>query len=223
MVVGVQICSGTEWHALKTLMSVPAGNVETFPYGEHMEIFVTGQPCRFFHCRRTKVRAAGASQYAIDRWGVDPIVVIGTCGAVSAILRVGDIVLASKTLQYDCEDQRPGMGAETIAELSWLHVPNEIEPLYRGPVASADRDLTFANVLPLRDAGVFVADWESAAIAAVCQFNGVRWAVFRGVSDVPVRASTDDYRRQLADYAQNTPAIMERMLTMLPLIISGIR
>jgi nucleoside phosphorylase len=95
--------------------------------------------------------------------------------------------------------------------------------LHRGPVASADRDLDFDNVAPLRAAGILVADWESAAIAAVCQFNGVRWAIFRAVSDVPVQADAADYQRQLVDYARNTPAIMERMLHMLPVNISGVR
>jgi nucleoside phosphorylase len=204
-------------------MAVLPEAVSQFPYGEHVEIHLGTQSCRFFHCRRTKVRAAGACQYAIDHWRVDPLIVLGTCGGVAENLRVGDIVLANKTLQYDCEDRRPGMGAETVAEHSWLELPAELGQLQRGVIGSADRDLTFANVTSLRDAGVLVADWESAAIAAVCEFNGVRWAIFRGVSDVPLRAEEDDYQRQLTDYAQNTPAIMERMLTMLPLIVSGIR
>jgi nucleoside phosphorylase len=221
MGAGVQICSGTEWRTVKQCLNVPAAKVGTFPYGEHFRIRLGDRPCVFFHCRRTRVRAAGACQYAIDRWRVDPVIVLGTCGGVAERLQVGDVVLATRTLQYDCQDQRPGMGAETTADLSWIDLPATIGKLHRGPVASADHDLTFNDVAPLRAVGILVADWESAAIAAVCQFNGVRWAIFRGVSDVPMLAGEADHQRQLADYAQNTPSIMERLLPMLPLIVAA--
>jgi nucleoside phosphorylase len=223
MGIAVQICSGTEWRAFKRCLDVPPDKVRAFPYGEHVRIRIGNRPCVFFHCRRTRVRAAGACQYAIDRWRVDPVIVLGTCGGVAENLLVGDIVLATSTLQYDCQDQRPDMGAQTTADLSWIDLPTTIGQLHRGPVASADRDLDFDNVAPLRAAGILVADWESAAIAAVCRFNGVRWAIFRAVSDVPLQPDEADYQRQLVDYSKNTPAIMERMLTMLPLIVSGVR
>ena len=223
MTIGVQICSGTEWSAVKGCLNVSPEAVGVFPYGEHARIRIGNRPCVFFHCRRTRIRAAGACQYAIDRWRVDPLIVLGTCGGVAANLGVGDVVLATETLQYDCQDQRTDMGTHTTADLSWLVLSASAGPLYRGAIASADRDLTFDGVEQLRTRGILVADWESAAIAAVCRFNGVRWAIFRAVSDVPMRSDDADYQRQLGDYTRHTPALMDRLLTMLPLIISGIR
>jgi adenosylhomocysteine nucleosidase len=220
--VGIQVCSGTEWTAVKERLGIGPATIETFPYGEHFRFGVADQTCVFFHCRRTRVRASGACQYAIDRWDVEPLIVLGTCGGVAEHLNVGDIVLATRTFLYDCQDLRPGMGAETTADLSWLNLPESLGLLHRGPVASADRDLAFDNVALLRAAGMLVADWESAAIAAICQFNGVRWAIFRAVSDIPAQAGDADYQRQLIDYKQNTPRIMDQMLGMLPLIVGGI-
>jgi hypothetical protein len=62
---------------------------------------------------------------------------------------------------------RPPMSSTSI-----LVRPAPIGFLHRGPVASADHDLAFDDIAPLRAAGMLVADWWSAAIAAFCQFNG---------------------------------------------------
>jgi nucleoside phosphorylase len=89
-------------------------------------------------------------------------------------------------------------------------------------VASADQDVTFDEVAFLRKHDVIAADWESGAIAVVCELNHVRWAVFRGVTDVPLRAGGDDARRQGADYTANTPEIMEALFGLLPTVLTGI-
>jgi adenosylhomocysteine nucleosidase len=221
MPVGVLICSSTEWRAAKRQLGLPEAAISRFPYGEHARLRVAGRSCVLFHCRRTRVRAAGACQYAIDRWRVDPVIVLGTAGGVAVHLEVGDLVLATETVQRDCADQRPGMGAHSAADLAWLALPPSAEPLHRGAVSSADQDLAFEHAAPLRAAGILCADWESAAVAAVCAFNGVRWAIFRGISDVPHAAGDADYQRQLADYARNTPAIMEKLLGLLPAIVAA--
>lgn len=221
MPVGVLICSGTEWRAAKQLLGLPEAAIGRFPYGEHARLRVANRASVLFHCRRTRVRAAGACQYAIDRWRVDPVIVLGTAGGVAEHLGVGDVVLATSTVQRDCADQRPGMGARSEADLAWLDLPPSAEPLHRGSISSADQDLAFAHAAPLRAAGILCADWESAAVAAVCTFNGVRWAIFRGISDVPRAAGDADYQRQLADYTHNTPAIMAKLLNLLPAIVAA--
>lgn len=223
MPIGIQICSGSEWRATKPLLGDGDAGVRAFPYGEYIEAAVAGQPCVFFSSRRTKTRAAGACQYAIDHWRVDPLLVLGTCGGVGEALRVMDIVWASHTLQYDCEDPRPGMGRVVTADPSWLSLAELRGLLHVGPIASADRDLTFDSLERLRTEEVLGADWESGAIALVCALNGVRWAIFRGVSDVPRATGAADARRQRGDYEANTPAVMARLLEHLPRIVSGIR
>ena len=223
MAIGIQICSGSEWRATKPLLGVPEVAVGAFPYGEVVDTAIGGQPCVFFSSRRTKTRAAGACQYAIDHWRVDPLLVLGTCGGVGAQLQVMDLVFASHTLQYDCEDPRPDMGRVVTADSSWLSLEALDGLLHVGTIASADHDMTFESLALLRNERVLGADWESGAIALVCALNGVRWAIFRGVSDVPLAAGADDARRQERDYHAHTPAIIARLLGLLPTIVRGIR
>ncbi|MEJ0068114.1 MAG: 5'-methylthioadenosine/S-adenosylhomocysteine nucleosidase [Pseudomonadota bacterium] len=221
MPIGIQICSGTEWRAAKTHLAVPRDRVKAFPYGEFFHFPVAGRDSVFFHCRRTKVRAAGACQYAIDRWQADPVIVLGTCGGVGPDLGIGDIIVATKTIQYDCQDRRTDMGHTVLADTAWLALAGL--PIHRGPIASADRDMTFDALAELRAQDVLGADWESGAIAAVCAFNHVRWAVLRAISDVPLAPGEDDARRQLDDYAANTDRLMAALLDLLPRILENTR
>jgi adenosylhomocysteine nucleosidase len=220
MPIGIQICSGTEWRAAKPRLAVPLDRVQTFPYGEFFRSTVAGRELVFFHSRRTKTRAAGACQYAIDRWRVDPVIVLGTCGGVAPGLGVGDIIVATKTIQYDCHDRRPEMGHTAIADTAWLNLADVL--VHRGPIASADRDMNFDALHDLRSQGALGADWESGAIAAVCALNQVRWAVLRGISDVPLEQGEHDARRQEADYKANAAAIMASLLDLLPRLVEGI-
>ncbi len=227
MPVGVQICSGAEWRATKTRLTPEP--VEVFPYGEYFHVTVAGRACVFFHSRRTKTRSAGACQYAIDHWGVDPVVVLGTCGGVAERLRVMDIVFATRTVHYDCVDRMfpmkgPFFEMMTAApDLSWLSLSGLEGLVHPGTVATADHDLTFEDLEFLRQHDVVGADWESGAIGVVCALNRVRWAVFRGVTDVPVRSGGEDATRQGHDYVANTPVVMEKLLSLLPTILEAMR
>lgn len=149
--------------------------------------------------------------------------VLGTCGGVADQLRVMDIVFAARTWQYDCDDRRPDMGGLVSDDHSWLDLSRIPHALHPGTIASADHDLTYEFVQSLRMDNALAADWESGAIALVCALNRVRWAVFRGISDVPIEPGEVDVRRQLSDYQANAPAIMKTLLTLLPEIIASVR
>jgi len=217
MAIGLQICSGTEWRVLKQIWEVTAPAI--YPYGEYWGTSIGGHPCVFFHSRRTKVRAAGACQFGIDKWAVDRLVVLGTCGGVDPSRRVFDIIQATRTLQYDCHDKRPGMGAETMSP-AWPALAAISGRCHLGALASADHDMTHADLAPLRALDVMGADWESAAISAVCALNRIPWLILRGISDIPRDPGAADHERQLSDYKKNAPVIMETLLSWVPELVS---
>jgi adenosylhomocysteine nucleosidase len=199
---------------------VSPDRLQTYPYGEFFRQEISGNDCIFFHSRRTKTRAAGACQYAIDRWQIEPLLVVGTCGGVGAGLAVGDVIAATRTIQYDCHDRRPEMGHTVVADSTWLDLTGI--SVHQGPIASADRDMTFDVLTDLRSQGVLGADWESGAIATVCSLNKVRWAVLRAITDVPLEPGDRDVSRQVDDYNANAPRIMMSLLDSLPRILAGI-
>jgi nucleoside phosphorylase len=221
MPFGVQICSGTEWAATKALLSVSSNSTGCFPYGEFFNWAVSGRDCVFFNSRRTKTRSAGACQYAIDHWRIDPLIVLGTCGGVAEQLSVGDLIIAARTCQYDSADRRPETGYGLPADLRWFRTDRFAETLHPGTLATADHDLTYRDLPELQRENVLGADWESGAIATVCSLNGIRWTIVRGVSDVPLCAGAEDAARQVDDYRRHTPAIMGKLLELLPQIVAA--
>lgn len=218
MAIGIHICSGSEWRATKSIIRLSPEEVHLFPYGEFFIRAVSGRQCVFYHSRRTKTRAAGACQYAIDHWNIDPLLVIGTCGRVAEGLSILDLILATGTVQYDNQDRRAGMGYSVQADLSWFR-PDSYPTLHAGLIASADHDLTFADLELLRREHIFGADWESGAIATVCFLNRTRWAIVRGISDIPLRSSPEDVERQIGDYQRHAPTIMRSLLGLLSQLI----
>jgi nucleoside phosphorylase len=174
MPFGVQICSSTEWTATRTLLSVSPSAIGRFPYGEFFSQPISGRDGVFFNSRRTKTRAAGACQYAIDRWRIDPLIVLGTCGGVADQLSVGDLIIATRTFQFDSEDRRSEMGYGLEADIGWFGADQFAETLHPGALATADHNLTFRDLPELRRENVLGADWESGAIATVCALNGIR-------------------------------------------------
>ena len=224
--VGIHICSGAEWRATRAILQITDAEIERYPYGEFVTREMERRRCVFYFSRMTKTRSAGACQYAIDHWGVDQVIVMGTCGGVSEKLKPLDVIQATRTIQYDCNNKiRPDSTAvfDMLAvnlDNTWLELPASAN-LLRGTVASADHDMTFEDLEPLRRHQVLGADWESGAIAIVCALNRVRCAIFRGVTDVPSAATVDDARLQFEGYRANTPAIMERLLRLLPYVLRG--
>ena len=82
----------------------------------------------FFHEGWGKVAAAGATQYAIDRWNPELFINLGTCGGFEGSVKRFEILLIDKTVIYDIKEAM-GDSKEAIQDysasidLSWLHAP----------------------------------------------------------------------------------------------------
>src|SRR5688572_8988211 len=78
----VLISANAEWRVVKALY--PNENYQTTPWGEYFVLDMTtakgNTPVIFFHEGWGKVAAAGATQYAIDRWNPEVFINLGTCG-----------------------------------------------------------------------------------------------------------------------------------------------
>jgi nucleoside phosphorylase len=102
---------------------------------------------------------------------------LGTAGGFASDVKVGDIVLVTKTTIYDIYDTYEAMGdaAETIADyastLDTSRWPARLASrVHVGPIVSGDRDLIPGEVAKLHDTyQASVGDWESGAIAFVAR------------------------------------------------------
>ncbi|MBZ9635232.1 5'-methylthioadenosine/S-adenosylhomocysteine nucleosidase [Clostridium sp. FP1] len=165
---------------------------------------------------------------AIDNWKPTINFVLGTCGGVAENLHILDVVIANKTVQYDCIVK---MGKErslfyeplvTLIDNSWIDFNAFSDKVYEGIIATADQDLNLESLEKLIKENVLCADWESGAIAFICALNNVECCIVRGITNIPVIKDENSDVNQGIDYRVNTPKVMEKLLkSILPKLISS--
>jgi len=147
-----------------------------------------------------KVNAAAATQKAIDD-GADEIVNCGVVGGLDESMEIGDVYEVSKAVEYDFDlTALNGTRLGTHNERTTPYF--ECRTTGRFPariLATGDR---FTNdERDVRDSlglGATLRDMEGAAIAHVCERNGIKCRMLKAVSDVHGRGSmTDQYGENL--------------------------
>jgi len=132
----------------------------------------------------------------LDAVEVDRVVVVGITGAVDDATPLGTLVVPATVVHS-------GTGAEyrpdPIGDVEPAGVLWTTDELTTDPRAVAD----------LRGRGVVGLDMETAAVAEVCGRRGVRWSVFRAVSDRATDGSVDEevFRMSNQDGTPNPRAV----------------
>lgn len=220
---GIHINSTLEWVSMMVLCQPKSS--ENSPYGPYFfhQFDCWKEPAVVYYSGFSKTKAAGAAQYMISRFNLEQIVVAGTSGGVAKHLEPLDVVVANETVIYDCIDRLELETAlfpehfKTAVDLSWLKTENLPEKSYIGRVATADQDIDYSVRALLEPEEVLVADWESGAIAMICQLNQIPVTIFRGVSDLPTDGLSQE--EQAEQYKTNTPKLMKRIVEQyLPLV-----
>ncbi len=221
MKLAIQICSELEWGTTKSILKITKDKLLRQPFGDYLEKQIGIHECIFYESGATKTRAAAACQFAIDTWHPDAIVNLGTCGGVSKNVKNLDIILAKRTIQYDVM-QRFGIpsirfirGLKTNLDISWVDLSRVGRKIYIGSIASADQDLDDEHREVLQGEKVLAADWESASIAKICEFNKIKCLILRGITDIPKKQTSLKQDIQHNDYKKNTPIIMRELFSII--------
>ena len=107
MDVIVLVSADAEWRAVRSLL--PGQTIENTPYGEsfRQDMKVNGKELEilFLHGGWGKIAAGASTQYAIDRWGPQQLVYLGTCDGFAGEIERGTILRVERTLVYDIFEQ----------------------------------------------------------------------------------------------------------------------
>ncbi len=142
---------------------------------------------------------------------VEAVVCAGVAGALVDTLGVGDVVVATSTVEHDFEvgfnpDSLPAFPGYTayLSALRGLDLPRSASFTVRfGPVASGDEDIAeAARAFALHEGtGALAAAWEGAGGARAAAFSGVPYLEVRGISD-----SADE--EAASTWEENVPTAM---------------
>ena len=151
-----------------------------------------------------KVQFAVQTQYLIDAGQWDVIICAGAAGALVTDLAVGDVVIATETVEHDIRNKfskpllpRFSGSEEMIGRCRWALKTEPAFTVHYGPIASGDEDVMDAERradIRARTAALAVA-WEGAGGARACQFSGLPFIEIRGVTDGAGATAPSEFRQ----------------------------
>jgi adenosylhomocysteine nucleosidase len=165
-----------------------------------------------------KVQFAVQTQHVLDmgrNW--DVVICAGAAGALVDTLAVGDVVVATETVEHDIHNHfgppllpRFSEAATIIESLSGVILPRNTFTVHFGPVASGDEDVVaIARQEALRrQTGALAVAWEGAGGARSCQFSAVPFVEIRGVTDGANSNAAADFRANLKTAMRNVATLI---------------
>lgn len=132
------------------------------------------------------------TQYLLDHAKFDLVICAGAAGALAPQVKIGDLIVATKTVEHDYHVKfvkRPNPSfagdANTIEQLKALNLPDADFTVHFGIMAGGDEDVIEitrgAELRDLHDA-LGVA-WEGIGGARACAFSEVPYLELRGATD----------------------------------------
>ena len=210
MNIGIIVATDEELIEIKNIM-------DTFEERDIYELTfvkgkINGKKVIVVKCGIGKVNAARTTQILIDNFKISKIINIGAAGGINPELKIQDIVIGEKIVQYDFDTSSvgdyekgeiQGVGKYIRSDFELINickkvlkkrVDNSINVVI-GTIATADIFCSDPEMAKkVRDE--FEADcveMEGAAIAQVCFLDKIPFLVIRGISDTPNGHNEMDY------------------------------
>jgi adenosylhomocysteine nucleosidase len=165
-----------------------------------------------------KVQFAIQTQHVLDvsrTW--DVVICAGAAGALVDGLAVGDVVVATETVEHDIHNHfgppllpRFSGAAAMIESLRGVLLPRNAFTVHFGPIASGDEDVVAVERQAAlhRQTGALAVAWEGAGGARACQFSAVPFVEMRGVTDGANCRAATDFRANLATAMRNVATMI---------------
>ena len=132
------------------------------------------------------------TQYLLDHAKFDLVLCAGAAGALASNVRIGDLIVATSTLEHDYNlkfAKRPNPqfagDVNSIEQIKRINLKDKHFKIHYGIMASGDEDVIevergrelqkFTNALGVA--------WEGAGGARACAFNGLPYLELRGATD----------------------------------------
>lgn len=209
-VIGISIADSSEWKVILNYYNIDNHECRKFPFGEYFKLSLYNKELLFYSCDIRKVKSSASTQYMIDHFDLEKIIVVGTCAGIDSNYDKLDVFFPDKLVQYDCNVKGIGplINDEYTVCLNTTNFPN----LKTGTLATGDKFVAlWEDYIELKNNDITIADMESAAIGLVCKLNNVECVVVKGITDYPIDEN-NVYDEQMNTFEINTPLVMKKIL-----------
>ena len=165
-----------------------------------------------------KVQFAVQTQHLLEAcsdWNL--VVCAGAAGALADGVSVGDVVVATTTIEHDYNNKFnervlpkfDGAGA-AIADLKSVSQSVNALGVHFGPIASGDEDVveTERKRALHESTGALAVAWEGIGGAKACAFSGVPFVEIRAVTDTADHNAASDFEQNLEIAMSNLAALI---------------
>ena len=165
-----------------------------------------------------KVQFAVQTQHLLDTcsdW--DLIICAGAAGALADEVSVGDVVVATTTVEHDYNNKfneralpKFDGAPAAIADLKSVSHSTDTFSVHFGPIASGDEDVveTERKRMLHESTGALAVAWEGVGGAKACVFSGVPFVEIRGVTDTADRNAASDFETNLGVAMSNLATLI---------------
>ena len=171
-----------------------------------------------------KAQFAVHTQHVLDQLGeVEAVICAGVAGALSDSVNVGDVVVATTTVEHDFNwkafpDSLPSFeGHPTyLSILGNLGASGRSFEVHFGPVASGDEaivDVGRARALH-ETTGALAVAWEGAGGARAASFSGVPYLEVRGITDRVDKEAPDVWSGNIPSAMENVTTVIDELLNL---------
>lgn len=209
--IGISIAAKREWKAVLDKFQIDLDSCTEYPFGEYFTTEFNNENLLFYRCGVRKVNCSAATQYMIDHFDLQKIIVAGTCAGIDDRFKTLDIFVPDKAVQYDCtiKEQEP-----LIKDSFTVYFDLGLTgfDVLTGTIGTADKAVVmWKDYLELKENCITIADTESAAIAYICKANNVDCVIIKGISDFPTNEK-EKQDEQINTFSTNVPIIMNKII-----------
>ncbi len=213
--VGIGIAATIEWEAVLKFYNISENDIKEYPFGFYFEKELNNKKCIFYKCTGRKVISSSATQYMIDHYNLNKVLLIGTCAGIDDKYKPLDIFVPNLAVQYDCtvKEIEPLIKERFNVEIDLSKYQFEYNT---GIIGTADKAVVmWKDYLELKNNNITIADCESAAVAYICKANNVECIIIKGISDFPDDETSKDAKQsndeQINVFVTNTPIVMNKI------------
>ncbi len=164
-----------------------------------------------------KTQFAIHTQYLLDRSQNKLLICAGAAGALSPAIAIGDIVIATSTIEHDYHEKfspqsKPQFFGheDSVVQIRSLTFPSENFNIHFGIIASGDEDII--DVLRGEELhtlhGALAVAWEGAGGARASAFNEIPYLEIRGITDSADYAAPHAFQANLKNAMCNIAHIL---------------
>lgn len=213
--IGISIAARLEWEATLNKFNISIDNCKKYPFGEYFITKIGDKDVILYRCGVRKMNSSAATQYMIDHFNLEKVIVAGTCAGIDDNYKPLDIFIPNLAVQYDCTvKETEGLIKESF---NIQYDTNNIsDRINTGIIGTADKPVVmWKDYLELKENGITIADTEAAAIAYICKANKIESVIIKGISDFPVNeqisSKEETHEEQLNTFIKNIPIVMSNI------------